>query len=977
MQSRRSLSFLLSAFFLTAFTAIAQAAPQNRIASAINGNSRIALSGNVSGHVKHSVDLGDAPANLKLNTLTLRFSMTAAQQADLDQLLAAQLNPASPSYHQWLTPEQFGARFGLSASDLATVSSWLASQGFTVTGVARSSTFINFTGTVGQAQQAFGTSIHTLSYNGEQHISNTTDPVLPTAVAAVVTSITGLDDFRVKPHSRSRTASPVDPAQPLFTQTVGTTTSHYIAPADIYTIYDYPWTPASVSSATNTGQGMTIAVMGQTDLNTGNVLPDASITTFRNAAGLPAIKLAAQRVPSTPDPGISQPDVDEAHIDIEWSGAAAPGANILFVYSAPQPVAGGVFQALTYAIDNKLAPIISISYGICESAWGTSSLASNNLMFAQANAQGQTVISSAGDAGATDCDIEGPASEGLSVDFPGSSPYVVSAGGTMFSGDVSSPSTYWNGSNGTGGGSAISYIPELPWNETTASQGLTAGGAGGGGASAFFSKPVWQTGTGVPADFSRDVPDIAFSAAAVHDGYLVCSSGSAANEPVCANNTFVSTSNQVNVFGGTSFVAPSFAGVLALVEQQLGNTTGLGNIGPVLYGFLTGPTYSSVFHDITSGSNSVPCSQGTLNCPNGGSIGYNATAGYDQASGIGTIDVTKLVSGWAGVTPTGTGSTIGAAISTTSVTTTANLCGISTGSTLPLTVTVTGSTSGIVPTGTLQILVDNQSIASQSLGAGTGNSVTVSISLNISTITSGGHVISVAYSGDGNYAGSKGTLLQPANTSAVFDGVVAYPNGAYASVDFVSGTKADFSLTPCVNISPSVSVNPGATSTGVVFTITPVNGFTGTVNLTAVNNDGMVSTSAFTPPSVNVTTGAITSSFVIKAFTTTAQSVRPTIRPMRPQGKTPWYAAASGATLAGLLLFTLPRRRRWSSLLILMLSAAALTAVGCGSSSSNTGGGGGGGSTPQTNAQAGTYSFTITAVSGSTVHSTQLTVTVP
>ena len=282
----------------------------------------------------------------------------------------------------------------------------------------------------------------------------------------------------------------------------------------------------------------------------------------------------------------------------------------------------------------------------------------------------------------------------------------------------------------------------------------------------------------------------------------------------------------------------------------------------------------------------------------------------------------------------------------------------------PLTVTVTGSISGTTPTGTVQILVDNvigcQPGAQQRL---------CDHRTHLSSVTSGGHVISAVYSGDGNYAGSKGTLLGPASNT------LYYPNGSLASVDFVSGTKADFSITPCVNTNPSVTVAPGATSTGVTFTITPVNGFTGTVNLTAINNDSMTSTSAFTPPSVNITSGALTTSFVIKAFTTTAQSVRPAISPMRPQGKTPWYAAASGATLAGLLLFTLPRRRRWSSLLILMLSAAALTAVGCGSSSSSTGGGGGG-STPQTNAQAGTYTFTITAISGSTVHSTQLTVTV-
>jgi subtilase family serine protease len=974
MPSRRLLNLLPLAILFSAFAQPAQAAPQNRIASAVNNNSRISVPGNMSGHVKHSTDLGSAAANRKLETLTLRFNMTAAQQADLNQLLAAQLDPSSPSYHQWLTPEQFGARFGLSSSDIAKVSSWLTSQGFTITGVARSSTFINFTGTIGQAANAFGTSIHSLSYNGEQHIANITDPVLPSAIAAVVTSITGLDDFRPKPHSRSHGTVLVNSAQPLFTQTVGGTTSHYIAPADIYTIYDYPFTPSNVASSGNNGAGVTLAVMGQTDLNSGNVLPDANITAFRNAAGLPPINLTLKLAPSSVDPGISQGDIDEAHLDVEWSSAAAPGASILYYYGKD-----ALANSLTQAIDNKVAPILSISYGLCEASWGSSLLASYNQTLAQANAQGQTVLSSSGDAGATDCDVDGVATEGFGVDFPSSSPYVTSAGGTQFSGDVSSPSTYWNSTNGVGSGSAISYIPEIPWNETTASAALTAGGAGGGGASAFFAKPAWQTGTGVPNDASRDVPDFSFNSAALHDGYLVCSSGASTTEPACTNG-FVSSSNLVNVFGGTSFVAPSFAGVLALVEQHLGNTTGLGNIGPILYGFLTGPTYTSVFHDITSGNNSIPCAQGTLNCPNGGSIGYNASTGYDQASGIGTIDVSKLISGWASVTPTGTGSTIGAVISTTSLTTTANLCGISSGSTLNLTVAVTGSPSGTAPTGTVQILVDNQSVASQSLGSGTvsGSTVSVSVPLSTSTITSGGHVISAVYSGDGNYAGSKGTLLGPANNKN------AYPNGSYASVDFVSGSKADFYITPCINQSAAVSVLPGATATGVTFTVTPVNGFTGTVNLTAVNNDGMAATTAFTPTSINITSAAGSTSFVVQAFgTAAAKLIKPSLQPahQRPSRMTPWYAAGSGATLACLLVITLPRRRRWSSLLILMLSAAALTVVGCGSSSSNIGGSGGGGGGSGgggvSNAQPGTYTFTITAVSGSTAHSTQLTVTVP
>jgi hypothetical protein len=301
------------------------------------------------------------------------------------------------------------------------------------------------------------------------------------------------------------------------------------------------------------------------------------------------------------------------------------------------------------------------------------------------------------------------------------------------------------------------------------------------------------------------------------------------------------------------------------------------------------------------------------------------------------------------------------------------LCGISTSTALPLTVTVTGTISGVAPTGTVEILVDNQPISSQALVSGSA-----AIPLSLSSITSGGHVISAVYSGDGNYAGSKGSLLGPATNT------LDYPNGPVASVDFVSGTKADFSITPCVGgAGTAVSVQPGATATGIALTITPVNGFTGIVNLTATNNDGMISTTAFTPTSVNITSGALTTSFVVQAFgTNTARLLKPSLAPshQQPSGKTPWYAAASGATLAGLLLFIMPRRRRWSGLLILVLSAAALTALGCGSSSSNTGGGsggGGGGTTPTSNAQPGTYTFTLTAVSGSTVHSTQVTVTVP
>jgi Pro-kumamolisin, activation domain/Bacterial Ig-like domain (group 3) len=989
MRSRLMSRFpLASVLLLTAFLSSAQAAVQNRISGAVNGGSRVPLQGTVVGRAKLAADLGPAPADRQLQSLSLRFSMTSAQQASLTQLLAAQLNPSSGSYHKWLTPEQFGAQFGLSSSDLAKVSSWLTSQGFTITGTARSSTFITFTGTVAQAQQAFGTSIHNLSYNGVQHFSNTTDPVLPSAIASVVNAVTGLNDFRPRAHSRPRSAS-ATAASPLYTQTVGGTTSHYISPADFYTIYDMNSLVGSSLSTSTAGQGFTIAIVGQTDPILGDV------STFRTAAGLPPLTTTNYKTQLYgTDPGNSAADVDESHIDMEWSGAAAPGATIFYAYGVD------VFtNALTGAIDNNVAPIISSSYGDCETGIGTATLNSLNQLLQQANAQGITVISSSGDTGAADCDEAGLASEGLAVDFPGSSPFATSAGGTMFSGDVSSPGTYWSSTNGSTGGSALLYIPEQPWNETTATGGLDVGGAGGGGASAFFSKPSWQTGTGAgntPADSSRDVPDFALNAAANHDGYLVCSSGvteaSGATELACSNG-FLNTSGQPNIFGGTSFVAPSFAGILAVIEQKLGGTAnvGIGNVGPILYGLANGPTYSSIFHDVTTGNNSIPCSQGTPNCSNAdpaysnGAIGYNAGTGYDQASGLGSLDVNNLATGWKTATPAGVGgsTSVGSVLSTTSVTTSAAACGI-TGSTFALTVTVASGTtaapttypslpaSSAVPTGMVQILVDNAAVGSpQALVNGVAN-----VSLSTSTITSGGHSISAVYTGDGTFAGSKGSLLTPDPTGFA-------PSGTLASVDFVSSSKPDFSFTttgsnPCTG---AVSVAPGAVATGVTFTVTPVNGFTGSVNVIATNNNLADVTTNFTVTPITVSSASgVTTSFVITAYTTTpVSSLRPLIQ-HKPSGRAPWYAAGSGATLACMLLFTLPRRRRWGALLAVILSVAALTAVGCSNTSTTGGGtgggGGGGGTTPSTPASPGTYVFTVTAVSGALVHSAQVTLTV-
>jgi subtilase family serine protease len=940
---------------------------QSRITSAVNSNSRVPLEHAVPTRALRSSDLGPAAANRALTNLSLRFSMTAAQQADLTQLLNDQLNPSSPSYHQWLTPEQFGARFGLSSSDLAKVSSWLTSQGFTITETARSSTFISFTGTVAQAQNAFGTSIHSLSLNGEQHISNLTNPTLPSAIAGVVSSVAGLNDFKARPRGRvSRVKLNPDYT---YTSTTGTV-SHYIAPGDFYTIYNV--TPLLTNGID--GTGVTIAVMGQT------ALVPAQVAAFRTASGLPAKAPTVQSAGSNP-PGVISGDIDEASLDVEWSGAVAPNATILYVYG--QDV---FLNSLTQAITNNVAPIISISYGLCESMINTGyNINTINQLLQQANAQGITIVSAAGDSGATDCDSAGLASEGLAVDFPSTSPFVTSAGGTMFSSDVNAVSTFWNSGNTTNSSSTTpptytssvkadgpynGYIPEVPWNETTVSGGLSDGGAGGGGASAYFSKPAWQVGLDVPNDGSRDVPDISLNSGAIHDGTIVCSQFNGLND--CTNG-FLDSSGNIDVFGGTSVAAPTFAGILALVEQKLGGG-GLGNIGPNLYGLAN---VANVFNTIQAGTNSVSCIPGTPNCPYGGRIGFTASglsASYNQATGLGSVNAAGLVNGWTAGVPTG-GSPISSqcqsngqpvvCTTATTLTTSSQFCGISASSvppnSLPLSVKVASvGSSTAIPTGTVQFYVDNQVMGTPVPlvnGAAT-------YMLSTTSLSSGGHNVSVVYSGDTIFASSKGSLLSNSSNT-----------GIVTPIDVISATQRDFSITPCT---ASKTVTTGSAASAIVLTITPFNGFTGPVNFTVSTDTGTFLSTAFSVNPVTITsTTAVTTSFVLTA-TTTASLTPAHLKPgssHRPTGRTPWYAAGSGATLACLVLLVAPRRRRWGALLVVLLSVAAFSASGCGSSSSTTGGGGGGTTTPP--APRGTYNVTITAASsGGLVHSAVLTYTV-
>ncbi len=582
---------LASALALT--LSAAHAAPADRITRRVNPRQLRTVPGAVHRLARAEYDRGAVDPAMRMDYMLLLTRPTAAQQAALDQLLADQQNPASPSYHHWLSPEEFGDRFGLSDADCARVTGWLESEGFDVDRVARGRNWFAFSGSAGQVEKSLHTQLHRFLVEGEPHFANTSDPSVPDALADVVGAFVGLNDFKLKSLAR-----PLDPAY-----NVGS--SHFIVPEDWATIYNVnPLYQSGID-----GSGQNIAVVGQSSV----LLSD--IRAFRARYGLPDND--PKLIPySGVDPGFNGAQI-EGNLDLEWAGAIAPKATIYYVYGSDP------FIAVAAAIDMNVAPVISISYGFCELDFA---LPAYRSFAQQGNAQGITMLAASGDTGAAGCDfnVSHPfATQGRGVQFPSVLPEITAVGGTQFTEGTGS---YWATSNTPAFGSALSYIPEAAWNESD-SAGL---GSGGGGRSNFISKPGWQTGPGVPADQVRDVPDISASAAG-HDAYYITLQG--ANGGVA----------------GTSASAPSMAGVVALLNQYLVTSgaqkrPGLGNINPQLYRLAQiAPT---AFHDITAGDIVVPCWQGTPDCLTG-TFGFEAATGYDLATGLGSIDAHELVTRWA------------------------------------------------------------------------------------------------------------------------------------------------------------------------------------------------------------------------------------------------------------------------------------------------------------------------------------------
>jgi uncharacterized protein (TIGR03437 family) len=758
------ISFRQPAIFQRVLISILCLAPalcgaNDRITGAIDNSRRTELPGHVNPRIQSGSDRGPVDASMALPYVTLVLSPSASQQADLEQLLAQQQDPSSPNYHAWLTPEQYADRFGVTQGDIDKIVAWLGRANLTVKSVARGRNAIAVSGTAGDVESAFGTKIHHYLVNGKLHYANAADPSIPVALKGIVTAIRGLHDFRMKP-MRQRASNP------HYTQDG----AHYLGPGDIATIYDI----APLYSAGITGSGEKLVVAGDVEIQL------SDIEQYRSQFGLPANDPTPILVPGNSNPGTCNTnntdcDLDEADLDLELSGSVARNATIYFVY-APD-----VMTAVQYAIDQNMAPVLSLSYGECELQTPLSEADTFQSWAKQANAQGITWFAASGDAGAADCfgGDDPSTNNSLSVDTPGSVPQVTDVGGTEF---AEGSGSYWTTQNGTNETSALRYIPEVAWNDSNAVGSPTATG---GGLSVYFTKPSWQTGTGVPNDGARDVPDISLAASPNHDGYYIISGGSS------------------EIIGGTSVGPPQFAGIAVLMNQYLvahgvQSSPGLGNINPGLYALAP---VSGVIHDITAGSNIVtPCSS-ERDCT-ATAIGYTAGVGYDLVTGLGTVDVYNLVTSWhnSGV--------VGKAAVTMSLSASASSVAFSDNTVLTAKVT---SANGGTPTGTVtfsvQIAAGTFTLGAATLAKSSSSDATASLTLSATELAAGANTLEAQYSGDTSYnGGSASANITVTTPSTGAPSIKNMTNGA----SFTTAVAPGGILTIFGNqLAPAVAGTPG------------------------------------------------------------------------------------------------------------------------------------------------------------------------
>jgi len=731
-----------------------------------------------------------------MQRMLLVLKRDAATESALQGFIAAQQDRTSPNFHAWLTPAQFGQRFGAARADIEKLSAWLESHGFVVSRVAQSGMVIEFSGTAGQVKETFHTAIHSYAVNGKTYFANAADPEIPGALAPAVTGVNTLNSFeKNSPIRVLGSAARIGTSslwQPDFTFNGGSGPAHYLAPGDFAKIYN---TSALYGSGID-GTGQSLAIVARSNIN----LSDIQI--FRLAFGLPVND--PQIILDGPNPGnLFGSEETEADLDVEWSGAIAPMATIKFVISATTNSTDGVDLSAQYIVDNNLAPVMSVSFGECEASLGQAENTFFNNLWGQAAAQGITVVVASGDNGPAGCDAPGngkPASQGPAVSGLASTPFNIAVGGTEFN-ENGADSSYWSPTNGPDQSSALGYIPEDVWNESCGDVnqcGTINLFASSGGASTLYGKPSWQSGPGVPNDKQRDLPDVSLAAASGHDGYLVCQDG------ICLTDGSGQLIN-AEIVGGTSAGAPTFAAMMTLVVQKTGSRQGQANF--VLYPMAAaqnaancnasvapGPQSQCVFNDITQGNNTVP-----------GQTGATAGPGYDLATGWGSVNVGNLASGW----PVNSlrGSSTNLQITPASVTH---------GQPVTATVTVAPTSGTGTPTGEAALLPG--SAATLNLGSLLGGSVS-----SASVILPGGsYSVSAAYSGDATFAASNSNAVpvtvspEPSTTTFTVPGTTMSGNPPTIATTYsavldlqavVAGVSNQGNATGTMTISDTVNGN--------------------------------------------------------------------------------------------------------------------------------------------------------------------------
>jgi hypothetical protein len=857
------------------------------ITQKIDESNRVPLSGNTRPEAWAGNDRGPVDDDFRMEHLLLQLRRPAEQEQELREFIDEQQRKGSPNFHRWITAREFGEKFGLAEEDLEEITRWLARHGFKVNVVYPSGMVIDFSGTAGEVREAFQTEIHHLEVNGEKHIANMGDPRIPAALASVVIGVVSLHDF--PPHAMYK----LHKTQGEYTLPDGLGGNSYaLVPADLATIYNLN----PLFSAGYSGQGQTIVVIEDT-----NVFSASDWNTFRSTLGLSSYTSGSfttvHPAPSSgtnncASPGVIAPNDAEAILDAEWASAAAPNAAIVMATCADSGATFGGLIAVENLINASSQPpaIMSISYGQCETVNGAAANAAYSSVYQQAVTEGVSVFVAAGDSGAAGCDNSATnATHGIGVNAFASTPYNVAVGGTDFSDTYSGTNaTYWNSTNTPTFGSAISYIPEIPWNNSCAGalvsnyegHSLTYGSsslcndpslgallqttvAGGGGPSACatgsptpsnssivsgtcqgWPKPSWQSVLGNPNDGVRDTPDVSLFAA---DGlwghyYVFCWSDTANGGAACSG-----APSGWSGAGGTSFASPIMAGIQALVNQKAGGAQG--NPNPAYYQLAaneygsggSGSCNSSngnsvagscIFYDVTLGDMDVNC-VGNANCYlAGGTVGVLSTSNSTFAPAFGTT------TGWDFATGIGT---VNAANLVNNWPASGPNFSLSAS---PSSLTVTQGANG---TTTVTVTPEN--------------GFTGSVSLSVSGLPSG---VSASFSPTNTASTSVLTLT--ANGTAAIGTVTLSVSGTssnlmrQATISLTVNPTGNFAL----SASPgSLSFIQGASGTSTV-TVSPQNGFNGSVSLLASGLPSGV-TASFNPSS---TSG--TSTMTLKASSTAA-----------------------------------------------------------------------------------------------------------